>query len=43
MVITVALNTSHPGIENNLHKMTDQDFSCNGCLIPCMGVYLRAD
>lgn len=33
-VIAVALSTSQTGIKHDLSKMTDQDFSCNGCLIP---------
>lgn len=40
-VITLALSTSQTGIKYNSNKMIDQDLSCNGCLIPCICIYLR--
>lgn len=40
-IITVELSTSCPSIKNNLNKVTDQDFPCSGCLIPCVCTYLR--
>lgn len=40
-VITLTLSTSQTGIKYNSNKMIDQDLSCNGCLIPCICIYLR--